>query len=72
MKKCYAYYSVALTAFLQNDLVLADYYISQAKALNAPNESEVVKLIAYDVKELGIYKTSYLKQLNAFKTKYNL
>jgi tetratricopeptide (TPR) repeat protein len=72
MKKCYAYYSAALTAYLQNDFEAADNYIEQAKALNSTNEQSVKILMAFDVDELADFNKTYSAQLIDFKVRYNL
>jgi hypothetical protein len=72
MKKCYAYYSAALTAYLQNDLEAADNYIGQAKALNSEYEKRIKMLMAFDVDELADYNKTYSARLIDFKVRYNL
>jgi len=72
MKKCYAYYNIALTAYLLNNYTAADKYISEAKALNSSSELQVKNLISFDINELGDYNKSLSDRLIAFKVKYDL
>ena len=72
MKKCYAYYNAAITAYLSGDIMAADNYIAKAKALNSSGEWRVKKLVAFNNKELGNYNQSFERLLIAFNAKYGL
>ncbi len=72
MRKCYAYYNAALTAYLQYDDEKADSYITEAKNTGTPASEEwlVKELVRYDIKVLKKAQKGYSKQLEAFTEKY--
>jgi tetratricopeptide (TPR) repeat protein len=70
MRKCYAYYSAALTAHLKNDGGAANMYVNKGKALKIENEWLVKELIRFDIKNLKEANKEYTKSLSDFIEKY--
>lgn len=72
MKKCYAYYGIALTAYLRSDFMTADHYIDKAKNLKSEREWLVKRLLSYDIKTLRNFQKSYSDRLDSFVAEYGI
>jgi tetratricopeptide (TPR) repeat protein len=71
-KRYYAYYGIALTSYLLGQPEDAEGYVNKAKAVQVdPNtQSEIERLIEYDVKLLQEEQQWLSKQANDFSKKY--
>ncbi|MGI9552488.1 MAG: tetratricopeptide repeat protein, partial [Aurantibacter sp.] len=72
MKKCYAYYGQALTAYLRYDYPTANRYIEMVRQLNSKEEYLVKIVMAHDIETLRDVQKSYSNSLDAFKSEYGL
>jgi len=72
MKKCYAYYGIALTAYLRLDYTTANQYVDKAKELRSLDEYLVKILLTHDIKTLRNFQKSFSDRLDSFVAKYDI
>ena len=70
MRKCYALYNAALTAYLQKDYAKADAYVAKANALHSPNAYLVKSLVRYDIKTIKKTHKPFAQSADGFAAKY--
>ncbi len=66
-KKCYVYYSLAATLFLENHPTEAEAYVNKARELRSAHQPEIRTLVDFDLKRLVEERTELEKQVNAFR-----
>jgi tetratricopeptide (TPR) repeat protein len=66
-KKCYVYYSLAATLFLDNHPAEAEAYVNKARKLRGAHQPEIRALVGFDLKRLVEERTELEKQVNAFR-----
>jgi tetratricopeptide (TPR) repeat protein len=66
-KKCYVYYSLAATLFLDNHPAEAEAYVNKARELRSAHQPEIRTLVDFDLKRLVEERTELEKQANAFR-----
>jgi tetratricopeptide (TPR) repeat protein len=66
-KKCYVYYSLAATLFLDNHPAEAEAYVNKARELRSAHQPEIRTLVDFDLKRLAEERTELEKQVNAFR-----
>jgi tetratricopeptide (TPR) repeat protein len=64
-KKCYVYYSLAATLFLDNHPTEAEAYVNKARELRSAHQPEIRTLVDFDLKRLVEERTELEKQANA-------
>jgi tetratricopeptide (TPR) repeat protein len=66
-KKCYVYYSLAATLFLDNHPAEAEAYVNKARELRSAHQPEIRTLVDFDLKRLIEERTELEKQVYAFR-----
>jgi tetratricopeptide (TPR) repeat protein len=66
-KKCYVYYSLAATLFLDNYPAEAEAYMNKARELRSAHQPEIKTLVDFDLKRLVEERTELEKQANTFR-----
>lgn len=70
-KKCYVYYSLAATLFLDNHPAEAEAYVNKARELRSAHQPEIRTLVDFDLKRLVEERTELEKQVNAWCSSAN-
>ena len=70
MRKCYALYNAALTAYLEKDKAKASAYIAKAKALKSPDQQWVKILVRFDIQTIKNSQKQFAPAADGFAAKY--
>ncbi|MGH9904248.1 MAG: tetratricopeptide repeat protein [Pyrinomonadaceae bacterium] len=66
-KKCYVYYSLAATLYLDNHPADAEAYLNKGRELKSAHEPEIKTLVDFDLKRLADERTTLGKQIDTFR-----
>ncbi len=71
-KKCYVYYSLAATLFLDGRSAEATTYVNQAQALQSPHEADIRELVNFDLQRLAEKSSAWREAIAAFQRQWRL